>query len=127
MKLISRKTASQILIFLLSAIVVFHLLVLVKIVPYSMVWGGKFEDYNSLLPFEIASLLLNLSFIFLVRHRARRADSKAGRIGMWFMFALFALNTLGNLFAETWVERLAATPLTLILALLSLRLALKSK
>ena len=51
MKLISRKTASQILIFLLSAIVVFHLLVLVKIVPYSMVWGGKFDDYNGLLPF----------------------------------------------------------------------------
>lgn len=127
MKIISRKTATQILFILLSAIVVFHLLVLAKIVPQNVVWGGNFNDYNSLLPFEIISLLLNISFILLVRHRVRRAASTLGRIGMWFMFVLFALNTLGNLFAETWVERLTATPLTLILALLSLRLALKSK
>jgi len=124
--MITRQLATKSLLLLLSLIVIFHLLVLLKLVPYDVVWGSKFDSYNSLLPFEIGSLVLNLSFILLVRHRNRNADSKIGRIGMWLMFVLFALNTIGNLFAETMTEKLTATPLTLILALLSLRLAQKT-
>ena len=124
--MITRQLATKSLLLLLSLIVIFHLLVLLKLVPYDVVWGGKFDSYNSLLPFEIGSLVLNLSFILLVRHRNRNADSKIGRTGMWLMFVLFALNTIGNLFAETMTEKLTATPLTLILALLSLRLAQKT-
>ncbi len=112
---------------LLSTIVLFHLLVLFKVISPDMVWGGKLNSYDELFLFEVISLALNISFIFLVRHRARRPESKPGRIGMWLMFALFALNTLGNLFAESLSEKLIATPLTLILALLSLRLALKEQ
>ncbi len=127
MKLISRTLAVKILLVLLSTIVLFHLLVLFKVISPDMVWGGKFNSYDELFLFEVISLALNISFIFLVRYRARRPESKPGRIGMWLMFALFALNTLGNLFAETLIEKLTATPITLILALLSLRLALKEK
>jgi hypothetical protein len=125
--MISRATTVKIMLILLSAIVLFHVLVLIQVVPHEVVWGGKFEDFESMLPFEIVSIVLNLSFILLVRFRARKPDSKPGRIGMWLLFALFSLNTLGNLFAETMTEKLVFTPLTLILALLSLRLALKEK
>ncbi len=125
MKSISRKTTVQLLKIILSAIVVFHVLVLVKVIPYTVVWGGKFPNYEAVLPYEIASLLLNFSFILLVWFRAKRPASKSGRIGLWLMFGVFALNTLGNLFAESLTEKLIATPVTLGLALLSLRLALK--
>ena len=124
-KIISPQQATRAITIILSAIVLFHLLVLLKVVPHEVVWGGKFDDFESVLPFEIVSIVLNLSFILLVRFRARRLDSKPGRIGMWLLFAFFSLNTLGNLFAETMTEKLVFTPLTLILALLSLRLALK--
>ncbi len=125
MKTISRKSTVTTLLILLSAIVIFHVLVLAQVVSHEIVWGGKFADYKSMLPFEITSLLLNFSFILLVRYRAKRPDSKAGRIGMLLMFLLFALNTIGNLFAETLTEKLIAAPITLLLALLSLRLAIK--
>jgi hypothetical protein len=124
-KLISFKRAAIIIQIILLAIVLFHLAVLSQIVPHDVVWGGKFNDYKSLLPFEITSLVLNLFFLLLVRFRARRPESKPGRIGMWLMFALFSLNTVGNLLAESRVETIVFTPLTLVLAILSLRLALK--
>ncbi|MEN9442639.1 MAG: hypothetical protein RLZ33_2716 [Bacteroidota bacterium] len=45
------------------------------------------------------------------------------RFAFWLFFVLFSLNTLGNLFAETLTETLIFTPLTILLAVLSLRLA----
>ena len=125
MKMIKRKTAVTGLLIILSLIVVFHLLVVAQIIPHEVVWGGKFDHYASILPFEIVSIVLNVSFILLVRLRARRPESKSGRIGMLLMVVIFGLNTVGNLFAETMFEKAVFTPLTLIIALLSLRLALK--
>lgn len=127
MKIISRKNTVKLLLLLLSSIVVFHVLVLLKTIPHTVVWGGKFNSFNDMLPFELISLVLNISFMLLVWHRNRRPESRAGQIGMWMMFLLFALNTVGNLFAETLTEKLMATPLTLLLALLSLRLAITKK
>jgi hypothetical protein len=125
--LLSKKFAVNALLGILMLIVVFHLLVISTIIPYSIVWAGKFKSYQEALPFEIVSLLLNVSFIFLVRHRARNIASKIGRIGMWLMFVLFALNTVGNFFAESDFEKYAGIPLTFVLALLSLRLAIQDR
>jgi hypothetical protein len=41
------------------------------------------------------------------------------------MFVLFAINTVGNIFSNNELERLIFTPLTLLLAVFSLRLAIK--
>lgn len=123
--LLSKKFAVNALLGILMLVVVFHLLVISTILPYSIVWAGKFNSYEEALPFEIVSLLLNVSFIFLVRHRAQNSASKIGRIGMWLMFVLFTLNTVGNFFAETDIEKYTGIALTFVLALLSLRLAIQ--
>ncbi len=122
---ITKAFAAKALLVILILVSVFHVLVLVQIIPHTVVWAGKFKSYAEVLPFEIGSLTINMSFIALVYNRAKRPEAKIGRIGMWFMVVLFGLNTIGNLFAESAFERLTATPLTLIIALLSLRLALK--
>ncbi len=46
------------------------------------------------------------------------------RIIFWLMFFLFSLNTLGNLMAESMFEKALFTPVTLILAVLCLRIVL---
>ncbi len=46
---------------------------------------------------------------------------------MWVMVAIFGLNTIGNLFAESMLEKLVFTPVTAALAVLSLRLAIEKK
>jgi len=125
--LISRQLAKNALLTILALVTLFHILALLTIIPHTVVWAGKFNSYKEVLPFEIFSLVINLSFILLVSYRVRNDASKAGRIGMWMMFVLFALNTVGNFFAETDVEMYTGTPLTFLLAVLSLRLALKDK
>ncbi len=45
------------------------------------------------------------------------------KIALWIMAFLFLLNTIGNLFSENDFEKIAFTPLTLILAILCIRLA----
>lgn len=122
---LSKNHASNALMSILILISIFHVLVLLTIIPHTVVWAGKFNSYQEVLPLEIFSLVLNLSFILLVRYRVRNGASKAGRIGMWMMFVLFALNTVGNFFAETDIEKYMGIPLTFLLAVLSLRLALK--
>ena len=123
--LISRQLAKNALLTILALVTLFHILALLTIIPHTVVWAGKFNSYKEVLPFEIFSLVINLSFILLVSYRVRNDASKAGRIGMWMMFILFALNTVGNFFAETDIEKYAGIPLTFLLAVLSLRLALK--
>jgi len=125
--LISRQLAKNALLTILALVTLFHILALLTIIPHTVVWAGKFNSYKEVLPFEIFSLVINLSFILLVSYRVRNDASKAGRIGMWMMFILFALNTVGNFFAETDIEKYAGIPLTFLLAVLSLRLALKDK
>ncbi len=46
------------------------------------------------------------------------------RIGLWAMFVLFFINTIGNLFSINELEKLIFTPVTLVLSLFSLRLAI---
>lgn len=63
-------------------------------------------------------LLLSAAVIYL------NARSLVLTVAIWAFVGLFALNTAGNVFAKSTVERLAFTPVTLVLAVLCLRLAL---
>ncbi len=47
------------------------------------------------------------------------------KVLLWLMFAMFALNTIGNLLSKNLTEALIFTPLTLLLALFSFRLAVE--
>lgn len=64
-------------------------------------------------------------FAFRWRSVATGAPSLLWAIATWALVGLFAINTVANLFAKTPFERFAMTPLTLVLALLALRLALE--
>jgi len=44
----------------------FHLLILLKIIPYEITWGGKLKNDNEMYVFEIISIIIN-SFLFLRR------------------------------------------------------------
>ena len=91
-----------------------------------MLWGGRVEP-GQLLEFEIFALIVNAVCIALVLLASGRIGSAtAQRIGRWLMWplvVLFILNTVGNLLATSWFERIMAA-VTVLLALLCLRLAM---
>jgi hypothetical protein len=127
-KIISESTAANSLLLVLLAIVIFHLLVIVHIIPYQIVWGGRMENRNQIIRLELISIIINLLMMAVVLIKAGLISFSINRrwlrLLFWLMFFFFLLNTLGNLVSLNQVEKFIFTPITLFLAFCSLRLAL---
>ena len=99
----------------------FHILILLKIIPYEITWGGKLKTDEEMYAFETFSILVNLFFIFVLLQRGvfikPFLEKKTVSIILWIFLAIFVLNTIGNLFAKTNFEKGFAI-LTLINAIL---------
>ena len=106
----------------------FHLLIIVGIVPDTIVWGGRVNDRQKLVAMEVVSLstiLLTGAVGFIRAIQLAQGDVfLLTTILSWLFFVIFVMNTIGNLLAKTAFERFAFTPVTLILAYIFLRLAL---
>jgi hypothetical protein len=127
MRLIPFRTAAITLLVLFTAAIVFQLVVLAGLIPTEMVWGGRLqnEEERTVGAFVSITFVLVFGALVLVRMgHIGRSMPALGKWGMWVVCALFALNTLGNLFALDLRETLIFTPLTLISAVLAARVAL---
>lgn len=129
-KFISVKLAGSILLFALALLAILHVLILFKIVPSGIVWGGQIGGSSgNLVVLETIALLVTLLFALIIAVKAGYVRTtrfkRAASLGMWLVFAYFVLNTLGNLASGISAERLLFAPITIVLAVLALRLALE--
>jgi hypothetical protein len=129
-KLISAKLAGNILLFSLGLLFIFHILVLLKIIPADVVWGGQIKGVPAnLVTLETVALLVTAVFILIVATKVGYVQagklSGAINVGVWLIFAYLLLNTLGNLASGISLEKLLFAPITIILALCALRLAIE--
>ena len=111
---------AKLLLALVGLVLIFHVLVLIGIVPHAIVWGGRIEA-DQLLVFETISIMVNLFLALIIlmnEGRLRFAFPKVViRLILFFFVFLFVLNTIGNLLAETYLEKCFAL-LTISFALL---------
>ena len=130
-RLISESFASRGLMILFSLIIVFHLLVLVQVIPFQMVWGGRLNSVSEMYTFETVSIALNLLMLAVVSVRSGvmslAVNPRVIQFLLWAMAALFILNTVGNLLSINETEKLIFTPITLVLSIFCIRLALVTK
>lgn len=121
------QTALVGMISIFSLTILFHLLVLTGIIPYAIVWGGNLQSPAEMYRFEAVSILLNIFFLLIVLVKGKIIQlpvrEKIINILFWVMCALFALNTIGNLFATNKWEMIIFTPITLLLSFFSAILA----
>lgn len=114
---------------LLSIFMVFHVLVIIQIIPYTIVWAGKLKSYKDMYEFEGSSIFINLMLILILLARGQYIQLPVSQqfisIVLWLFVLLFALNTIGNLFAKTNFEKFVFTPLTFISSLLLFRIVKK--
>jgi hypothetical protein len=107
----------------------FHLLILLKIIPYEITWGGKLKNDNEMYVFEIISIAINSFFAFVLLQKGNFVNpvfsEKVISIILWIFFVLFLLNTIGNLFATTVFEK-SLTIVTLVNAILIWRINRKA-
>ena len=116
------------LLILLSMFLVLHFLILIKLIPYNLVWGGRLKSDKEMYRFEIFSILINSLFVIviLVQGSFLTIDipKKIITYALWLMTGLFLLNTLGNAISKNKLEKRLFTPVTILLAIFSLTLAL---
>ena len=97
---------------LLLAVILFHIFILVKVIPYDITWGGRLKNEQEMYVFETVSISINLflSWVLLMKgnYVKFKFSDKAVNIILWAFFGIFILNTVGNLFAQTNLERLFA-------------------
>ena len=124
MRTIPFRTAAYILVGLFIAAIIFQLVVLVGFIPTEVVWGGRLRTGEERTVGALVSIAFLLLFTALVILRMRRPSFMLVKWGMWTVCALFALNTVGNLFALDLRETLIFTPITLVSAVLAARVAL---
>jgi hypothetical protein len=100
---------------------IFHLLILVRVIPYEITWGGRLKTVEEMYVFETISILINSFFIFILLQKGEYIryfwGKKTVTIVLWIFFAIFVLNTIGNVFAKTNFEKYFAI-LTLINSIL---------
>ena len=124
-KFISAKLSGNILISLLIALVIFHVLVLIKVVPYEIVWAGQIKDSSSMFIYEGFAVFLTILFILIIWMKINNFKSgkydKIVNVGVWIIFIYFLLNIVGNLASGVTAEKLIFTPITIIMTLLALR------
>lgn len=116
---------------ILLATILFHFLVLLGIVPYQIVWGGRLQNQREMIHFELVSILLNFLMFAIVAIQARviklRVHPIVVKIALWLMVFIFVMNTIGNIISLNELERYIFTPLTLLLAIFSFILASKKR
>lgn len=126
MIIINHKNAIRLLIGILSLVIIFHFLILVKIIPFNIAWGGRLKSEQEMYVFESISVALNLFLIWIILLKAKNVKRKIINIILWIFLGIFSLNTIGNLFAKTTFEKFFSI-LTFIFALLILRILMKKK
>ena len=122
--------AIKIFLGLLIAVILFNICIIFKIIPYDIAWGGRLKNDAEMYVFEIISILINifLSIVLLMKGdivRFRFSD-KVINVILWIFFVIFILNTIGNLFAQTFFEKFFAV-LTGFSAILIWNITIKKK
>jgi hypothetical protein len=129
-KLISTKLAGNLLLGSLGLLAAFHILVLLRVLPADIVWGGAIQNSTtSLFPLEIISLLVTLLFAVIISAKAGYIKAfrfqTAVNIGVWVVFAILLLSMIANFASGVAFENLIFAPIAVVLALCAYRLAIE--
>ena len=112
-----KKTALIIMFFTLGIVLIFHFLIFTEQIPYDKVWAGKLNSVEEMKTFETFSILINIIMLatLVIKYRLLEKEKRNKAIDILILIfaAFFALNTLGNLFAQNIIELILGTFLTL--------------
>lgn len=101
--------AIKIFLGLLILVILFHICIILKIIPYSIAWGGRLTTDSEMYVFESITIAINLflGWILLMNSGVvkYKFSPKILNIILWFFFVVFVLNTVGNIFAKTNFEK----------------------
>ncbi len=117
------------MLILLVLVLIYHLLILIELIPYQIAWGGRLETRSQMLAFESVSIGINLIIMTIILLKGEyiktRIPVRVINILLWILTVVFILNTVGNLISNNLLETIIFTPLTCISAILCYRMAVE--
>ena len=127
--LISPQLAVKTAVIIFGLLVLFHALILLGVLPNSFVWGAKTTDAAEIAKLETVALIMSLFFLifFLLKKYLMKngRSQKAINIFLWIMFIWFTFNIIGNILSSSTIEKIIFIPVSIVLSLASLRLAIE--
>lgn len=128
-KFISFKLANTSIITICTLALFLHILILFQVIPYHFVWGGRLNNSTDLIIFETISITVQTLFLFVILVKAgymfKGKFNKVVNMGIWAMFVLMILNTIGNLASTSFFETIIMTPITALLVILLFRIGIE--
>ena len=109
LNIMSSSAAIKMLLCLLTAIVLFHISIIVKLMPFEFIWGGELTNDCEMYTFECISVVVYLMLIPLLLIKGKYIKEIIPQqfinVILWSFFTAFGLSTLGNILSETRFER----------------------
>ncbi len=106
------KYSTKIFLGLLFSVILFHICIIIKLIPYNIAWGGRLSNDNEMYVFETISIIINLFLAWILSMKSNLVKSKFTdktiNTILWIFFGIFILNTVGNVFARTTFEKFFA-------------------
>lgn len=128
-KKLNFKFSINLMIDLLSAIIIFDLLILIETAPYHIIWGDQLENSSGIHVFEMVSIAVNLLILAIIAIKGGYIrplfPAKMLTLALWMIIVLFVFNTVGGIFSDICVKTIIFTPLTFLCAVLCYRIAIE--
>lgn len=106
------KIAIKTLLSLQIIVLLFHLCIVLKFIPYDITWGGRLQNDADMYFFEALSICIILIFMGILMIKGAYFKTtihpKIINAILWIFLVLFSLNTVGNIFATTSFEKFFA-------------------
>lgn len=128
-KLLAFNLAVKLSIAIMVFATIFNFLVLIDILPYTIVWGGRLQDRKEVIVFEIISILINILCVLLVigkKNSIERQPNKWMNTLVWILPPIYFMGILGNLASNSELEKVLFVPLTVISFITTCRVALET-
>lgn len=107
---------------ILLILLILHFLIILELIPYDKVWGGKLKSVEEMRTFESISILINIFMmsVLILKYKLIKSNKTNRLIDtiIWGFVMFFSLNTIGNLFSESNLELILGALITLISATL---------
>ncbi len=114
----SKNVALKIMFVILGTLLILHLSIFFELIPYDKVWAGKLNSLEEMRAFESFSILFNLFILFVLYIKKKLLSEGKEKsiinILIRFFAAFFALNSIGNLFAQSMLELVFGTLITVL-------------
>ncbi|MEO1713894.1 MAG: hypothetical protein AAFU60_11240 [Bacteroidota bacterium] len=114
----------------LSLLLIIHSLVLVRLLPFSIVWGGTLQSAREMYPKQGLALGMTSLFLWVALESTLSwpgwLPAEALPWLLWLMVGLFSLSTLGNILSKSPVEKYLFSVLSILMVTCCLILLLNA-